>query len=160
MADGQTNKRKNLFSLIWSWLIEGRIEGLRRYKAAAGQRRGVINAGLGDGRGSGYSKLRILKWWEGTRLWQMPQFRWSWVMPGEARLDLWDQSITHNWQKGGKLKKKLKSTFHSIGLFRIICSTDYKKRSENILMTSHLEVNHLQITCWRILGNKAKKGWF
>ena len=27
-------------------------------------------------------------------------------------------------------------------------------------MTSHLEVNHLQITCWRILGNKAKKGDF
>ena len=62
--------------------------------------------------------------------------------------------------KGRKIKKKLKSTFHSIGLFRIICSTDYKKRSENILMTSHLEVNHLQITCWRILGNKAKKGDF
>ena len=62
--------------------------------------------------------------------------------------------------KGRKIKKTKKSTCHSIGLFRIICSTDYKKRSENILMTSHLEVNHLQITCWRILGNKAKKGDF
>ena len=27
-------------------------------------------------------------------------------------------------------KKKLQSTFHSIGLFGIICSTDYKKVGE------------------------------
>ena len=60
---------------------------------------------------------------------------------------------------GIKMKKKLQSTFHSIDLFGIICSTDYKKVWKQ-LQTSHLEVNHLQITCWRILGNKAKKGDF
>ena len=86
--------------------------------------RGVINA-----RGIGLKLLwtkNIINdnnaWGSNTRymkLWSNLKFK--------LKIKRCEQPTRHYQQMGIKMKKKLQSTFHSIDLFGIICSTDYKK---------------------------------